>query len=209
MPREFTDTIDTPEALREVVGLPRDAAVRKDIAHIDAHLRAFIAKSPFLLLGTSSAAGNCDVSPKGDAPGFVHVLDEHTIVIPDRPGNQRADSLSNIVENPHVGLLFIVPGKDETLRVNGTAQLVRDADILDACAVGDKRPKLAIAVDVQEAFLHCARCFKRSKVWETDTWPARDELASMAQMMVDQLKLDPAILPQVEQAVEAGNRTLY
>ncbi len=185
MPREFTDTITTLEGLREVVGTPRDAAVRKDIGHIDAHCRAFIAKAPFMLLGTSSADGTCDVSPKGDAPGFVHVLDEHTLVIPDRPGNQRADSLGNIIANPHVGLLFIVPGKDETLRVNGDARLVRDADILDACAVGDKRPKLAIAVDVREAYLHCARCFRRSKVWETDTWPAGDELASMAEMMVE------------------------
>src|SRR5262249_11544674 len=130
MAHEFTDTIDTLEDLREVVGLPRDAAVRKDIGHVDAHLRAFIAKSPFLVLATSSADGTCDVSPKGDAPGFVHVLDEHTIVIPDRPGNQRADSLSNIIANPQVGLLFLVPGKDETLRVNGAARLVRDADIL-------------------------------------------------------------------------------
>ena len=134
--------------LRELVGAPSERAVKKQLAALDVHCRSFIAKSPFVLLGTAGPDGRCDVSPKGDRAGFVLVLDEETLVIPDRPGNKRLDSLQNIVTNPHVGLLFLIPRMDETLRVNGTAELVRDDDLLDRLAVEGKRPLLGIVVHV-------------------------------------------------------------
>jgi PPOX class probable FMN-dependent enzyme len=204
----FTDVITNIDQLRAVVPEPREAAIKKDIGVLDEHCRAIIARSPFVLLATSGASGTCDVSPKGDVPGFVQVLDEHTLVLPDRPGNRRLDSYTNVLENPHVGLIFIVPGMDETLRVNGGAQIVRDEAVLERCAVDGKRPRLAIAVDVQEAYIHCPKCFLRSKLWDTSTWRARSELPSMGAMMVDMMKLDiPA--EQVDKALEAGNKQLY
>jgi hypothetical protein len=205
---KFDDVITTVAQLREIVPEPREAAIKKDIGVLDAYCRAIIARSPFVLVATSGASGTCDVSPKGDVPGFVQVLDEHTLVIPDRPGNRRLDSFRNILENPHVGLIFIVPGMDETLRVNGGAQIVRDAAILARCAVDGKRPQLAIAVEVQEAFIHCPKCFLRSKLWDTSTWRPRSDLPSMAQIMVDQLKVDVPV-EQVEQSLDAAHRKLY
>ena len=204
----FTDVISSVAQLREIVAEPREAAVQKDIGVLDKHCRALIARSPFVLVATSGAGGTCDVSPKGDAPGFVQVLDDHTLVIPDRPGNRRLDSFRNIIENPHVGLIFIIPGMDETLRVNRAAQIIRDADVLERCAVEGKRPQLAIAVDVQEAFIHCPKCFLRSKLWDTSTWRPRSELPSMAEIMVDQLKIDVPV-ETVEQALDAAHQKLY
>jgi hypothetical protein len=204
----FTDVITSIDELRTVVPEPREAAVKKDIGVLDVHCRTLIARSPFVLVATSAADGRCDVSPKGDAPGFVQVLDEHTLVIPDRPGNRRMDSYGNILENPHVGLIFLIPGMDETLRVNGAARIIRDAAVLERCAVDGKRPQLAIAVDVQEAFIHCPKCFLRSKMWDTSTWRPRSELPSMAQIMVDQLKIDVPV-EQVDQALNAAHEKLY
>ena len=204
----FNDIITSVAQLREIVAEPREAAVKKDIGVLDRHCRNLIAHSPFVLVATSGANGTCDVSPKGDAPGFVQVVDDHTLVIPDRPGNRRMDSFRNVIENPHVGLIFIIPGMDETLRVNGAAQIVRDTDLLDRCTVEGKRPQLAIAVTVQEAFIHCPKCFLRSKVWDTSTWRPRSELPSMAEIMVDQLKVDIPV-EDVERALDAANKRLY
>ncbi len=204
----FSDVITSIEHLREIVAEPREAAVKKDIGVLDVHCRALIARSPFVLVATSGASGTCDVSPKGDAPGFVQVVDDHTLVIPDRPGNRRLDSYRHLIENPHIGLIFLIPGMDETLRVNGAAQIIRDAAVLERSAVEGKRPQLAIAVDVQEAFIHCPKCFLRSKVWDTSTWRPRSELPSMAQIMVDQLKIDVPV-ETVEQALDAAHQKLY
>ena len=137
----FRDAVTSAEALRALVGKPSELAVRKEISHLDAHCRAFIARSPFVLIATSGASGRADVSPKGDPPGFVQVLDEHRLVIPDRPGNRRLDGMRNLLENPHVGLLFLIPGLEETLRVNGRAWIIRDEEVLARCAVmGSARP---------------------------------------------------------------------
>jgi PPOX class probable FMN-dependent enzyme len=160
--RRFKDVVRTVEELRALMGEPSELAVRKDIGHLDQHCRAFIARSPFVLIATSDRSGRCDVSPKGDAPGFVEVLDERHLVIPDRPGNKRFDGIRNLLENPGIGLLFLLPRSEETLRVNGRAQIVRDADVLARFTVQGKLPQLAIAVEVQESFLHCAKCVKRS-----------------------------------------------
>src|SRR5260370_21615555 len=147
--RPMTSTAE----LREMVGSPTVRAVRKQLAALDAHCRAFIAHSPFMLLGTAAPDGRCDVSPKGDQPGFVLVEDDTTVVIPDRPGNKRFDSLQNILRNPHVGLLFLIPGMDETLRVNGTAALVQDDDLLEGLAGARKPAGPAHAGDAEAACL--------------------------------------------------------
>ena len=204
----FSHPIATLEQLRQVIAEPNELARRKQISVIDEHCRAFIARSPFLFLATSNARGDCDVSPKGDAPGFVQVLDETTIAIPDRPGNNRLDSLSNIIENPHAGVLFIIPGAEWTLRINGRATIVRDEHILQRCAVGGKQPALAIAVEVEEAFLHCPKCFLRSKLWESEGWLAKDEL-SFAQIVRDHVQLQDVPLKVIEQALDKAHETLY
>ena len=205
----FQEVVTSVAELRAIVGEPSEVARRKEIAALDEHCRAFIERSPFLLLGTAGAEGRCDVSPKGDAPGFVLVLDEQMLAIPDRPGNRRVDSLSNIVENPHVGLLFLIPGLEETLRVNGRAQIVRDAALLDRLAVQGKRPLLAIVVEVQEAFLHCARSFKRAGLWNGGADQPRAELPTLARMLMDQVGPTDCTLDELEARVEHSYRNLY
>jgi PPOX class probable FMN-dependent enzyme len=192
--------------LRELVGEPSERARLKQLPALDAHCRAFIARSPFLLLGTANAAGTCDVSPKGDAPGFVPVLDATTLVIPDRPGNRRFDSLQNILENPHVGLLFLIPGMDETLRVNGIARLTRDPSVLDLMAVGGKQPLLGILVNVQECFLHCARSFLRAQLWDPSQFMQRDDMPSLTRMIQDQIRSTEQTDAEHERLVVEGER---
>jgi len=158
----FKNLVTSEQELRDMFGFPSDRAVLKEQSVLDEHSRAFIARSPFLLMATSNSAGRCDVSPKGDAPGFVLVVDDTHLVIPDRPGNKRFDGLRNLLENPHVGLIFIVPGREETLRVNGRACIVKDEAVLAPLAVKGKQPPLGIGVEVEECYLHCAKAFKRS-----------------------------------------------
>ncbi|MGH7400654.1 MAG: pyridoxamine 5'-phosphate oxidase family protein [Candidatus Rokuibacteriota bacterium] len=194
----FKDTVTSKEELRAIFGAPGERAVQKERARLDVHSRAFIASAPFVLLATSSAAGRCDVSPKGDAPGFVLVLDDTHLVVPDRLGNNRIDGLTNIVENPHVGMIFLIPGREDTLRVNGRASIVRDSEILARLEVQGKRPKVAIGVEVQECFLHCAKALKRSGLWDRERWPDVAGLPSMARMLWDQIEAKPAGLAGVE-----------
>ena len=182
----FTDLVTSEVALRELLGHPGELVIRKQLSALDGHCRAFIALSPFLAIGTTSATGTCDVSPRGDAPGFVAVLDERTLAIPERPGNRRFDTLRNILQTGAVGLLFLIPGIEETLRVNGRASLVRDAALLERLAARGKPPWLAIGVEVEECFLHCAKAFKRAQLWEAASWPERTALPSLAQMLLDQ-----------------------
>jgi PPOX class probable FMN-dependent enzyme len=187
------DQIRTLEELRRIIAEPEEATERIEIPALDEHCRALIALSPFVFVATSNANGDCDVSPKGDAPGFVHVLDEHTLLIPDRKGNRRADSLRNILENPHAGLLFMIPGVDWTLRVNGRAAVVRDDDLRAKMAVGGVSPELAIMIDVQEAFLHCPRCVLRANLWDTAGWMPKDKQPSFAKIMRDHTKYDVTV----------------
>jgi uncharacterized protein len=185
----FKDIVTSREELRAIFGAPGERARLKERAHLDGHTREFIARSPFVLLATSDRAGRCDVSPKGDAPGFVMVLDDTHLVIPDRVGNNRIDGLTNIVENPHLGMIFLIPGREDTLRVNGRACIVRDGDILSRLEVQGKQPKVAIGVEVEECFLHCAKAFKRSGLWERERWPDVAGLPSMARILWDQIDL--------------------
>jgi uncharacterized protein len=162
--------ITSPEELRELLGSPMPRAVAKERPALHPRDREWLANSPFVLIATADADGNCDVSPKGDPPGFAYVIDDHTIAIPERPGNKRADGYLNILSNPHVGLIFFVPGRNETLRINGRARLVREAPFLDEMIVKGNRPQLAVVVDIDTIFFHCAKAFLRSQLWKPESW---------------------------------------
>lgn len=175
---EITDPADLRALLGEVA--PRVATKERPVLH--ARDREWIALSPFLVMSTCDADGNCDASPKGDPAGFVRVLDDTTLAIPERPGNRRADGYLNILANPHVGLLFVIPGRSETLRINGRARLVRDAPYFDDMVVRGHRPILAVEVQIDQIFFHCAKAFMRSHLWEPDQWP-QDTLPSAARLV--------------------------
>jgi PPOX class probable FMN-dependent enzyme len=198
----FTDVITTESELREVFGWPSERAANKQIDRLDEHCRAIINKSPFLLLGTSAPSGRCDVSPKGDYPGFVRVLDDRTLAIPDLPGNNRLDTLTNILTNPQVGLIFMIPGMNETLRVNGKVRLVRDADLLESMAYKGKLPRLAIVVDVEEVFTHCPKAFLRSKLWSEESRIDRNELPSFAEILRDHVGIAECDVEELQRELD-------
>jgi len=162
--------IETVEALRARMGEPSKMVAAKVDDRLDAFARDFIARSPFLVLSTADATGRQDASPKGDAPGFVAVEDERTLVIPDRKGNKLLYGLENILQNPHVGVIFLVPGCEETLRVNGRAEITADPELLSALAARDQDALIAIRVRIDEVFFHCAKAFRRSQLWRPETW---------------------------------------
>jgi len=178
--------VETEQSLRSLYGETHSLAVKKCLPALDDYCREYISRSPFLCLSTQHANGTADVSPRGDPPGFVHILDPNTVVIPDRPGNNRLDSLSNILTNPSVGLLFLVPGFDDTLRVNGRAFLTRDPDLLKSLAVRHRQPTLAIVVEIREVFLHCAKAFRRAKLWQPESLQDRQQLPSLAAIVTEQ-----------------------
>ncbi len=178
--------VDDLEALRGAYPATHELASKKALPRLDKHARDFIARSPFLCLGTQDRDGRADVSPRGDPVGFVQVLDDETIAIPDRPGNNRLDSLANIVENPSVGVLFVIPGFDDTLRLNGQATLVNDPALLQQMQVQDRVPRLAIVIKVTEVFIHCAKAFRRSSLWDPATFQDRKEMPSLMKIMLDQ-----------------------
>jgi uncharacterized protein len=186
----FKKPITSREALRTVIREPSGLVIAKEINFLDEHCKSLIALSPFILIATSNKQGRCDVSPKGDPPGFVQVLSDKHLAIPDRPGNARLDSIENILENPHIGLLFVIPGTRETLRINGKATIIQDDDVLERAIVDGKRPTLAIGVEVQEAFIHCAKAFIRSNLWKSETWPSLAHLPSFAKMLIDHVNAE-------------------
>ncbi|HUQ74537.1 MAG TPA: pyridoxamine 5'-phosphate oxidase family protein [Burkholderiales bacterium] len=200
----MTDLVSSEEALRAVLGQPARRALDKQIDRLDEHCRTLIARSPFVVVSSADAQGRPDASPKGDAPGFVRVLDERTLAIPDRPGNRRADTFRNVLANPRVGLLFLIPGRPETLRVNGTARITRDLSVREQMAAQGKVPALALVVSVEEAFVHCGKCMLRSRLWEPASWPPVADLPSHARCLLDQAK--PA---QTLEEVEASVRESY
>ena len=187
----FQRTISSIDELVAVIGVPSELVVKKQLAELDGHMRSFIAESPFVLLGTVGASGACDVSPRGDVPGsLAKIIDAHTFIIPDRRGNRRADSLRNIVETGRVGLLFMIPGRGETLRVNGNASLIRDEEILAPMSMEGKQPAIGIAVEVKECFLQCAKAVIRSKLWEGRIGGPTSHQPCFAEILLDQTKLD-------------------
>ena len=179
--------ITTEAELRALYAAPAERALRKELDHLDRHCRRFIAYSPFAVLATADAEGRQDATPRGGAPGFVQVADDHTLLLPDRPGNNRLDSLANLTQRPEVGLLFMVPGVDETLRVNGTAELRDDPDLTGRFAASGRSPRIVIQITVREAYLHCAKALMRSRLWDPDVQIERTELPTMGQMVRDQI----------------------
>lgn len=175
-------TIDTESALSELLGDPSELVRRKISAHLNPLTRAWIERSPFVCLATSDESGNCDVSPRGDPAGFVRILDDETLLVPERPGNKLADSLRNILRNPHVALIFIIPGVSDTFRVNGRATLTTDAALLAPCAVEGKLPKLGILVDIDSAYTHCSKAFLRSELWNPERFVERSSLPSSGEI---------------------------
>lgn len=178
----MTTEITTAEELTELLGTPNRRARDKERTVLHARDREWLAASPFCLVATADADGNCDVSPKGDPPGFTLVLDEATIAIPERPGNRRADGYRNILANPHVGLIYLIPGRTDTLRINGRARLVRDAPYFADMVVKGHRPVLAIEVAIEQIFSHCPKAFLRSELWQPETWRP-DALPSRARLV--------------------------
>ncbi|HEY1367251.1 MAG TPA: pyridoxamine 5'-phosphate oxidase family protein [Gaiellaceae bacterium] len=169
--------------LRSVIGEPSELIRSKINDRLTELTRQFVERSPFLCLATSAADGTCDVSPRGDPAGFVKVLDERRLLLPDRPGNRLADSFRNVLENPHVALIFIIPGIGDTFRVNGRASIVEDPELLAPCAVEGKVPKLGLLIEVDEAYTHCPKAFLRAGLWDPDRYVDRSELPSSGELM--------------------------
>ncbi|MEV0698996.1 MSMEG_1061 family FMN-dependent PPOX-type flavoprotein [Saccharopolyspora sp. NPDC050389] len=197
-----------PAEVRARLGEPEAMIKEKKQDHIDAFARRFIAHSPFLTLATADAAGRMDCSPRGDYPGFVKVLGEHTLAIPDRPGNKIADSFTNLAENDGVGLLFFIPGMRETLRVNGRAYPTDEPEVLARMQTEAREPVLAIVVEVAEVYFHCGRALIRSRLWDPASQALAEEMPSVGEVAAAQMgvDIDPALL---EQVLEAGYRELY
>ena len=207
----FDPVITTESQLRDVYRPPGDVVGQKVLDRLDRHARAFIEVAPFVLVGTASPDGTADVSPKGGPPGFVVVLDDQRLAIADLAGNNLLDSITNIVRGSGIGLLFLVPGVDETLRVNGVACVTTDPSVLDACAVKDRRPKAAIGVTVTQQYMHCAKAFRRSRLWSTETWPDPGTLPSLGCILRDQMaSFSEVPVGVLEDMIEADNaRTLW
>jgi len=189
MDPRFAEVVTSESELRALIGHPSEVVVKGRLDALDDHCRAYIAKSPFVIVASADGAGGMNVSPKGDPPGFVRVLDDSTIAIPERPGNRRADTFSDLLQNPHVALIFLIPGKQETLRVSGTAIMVRDRWLCDRMAIAGKAPALALVVTIREVSIHCAKCVIRSKLWDPGHWPDLAGVPSLARAIVDQARM--------------------
>lgn len=186
----FDGIISDVEALREVLGQPMALAVDKVIDRIDDFSRAIIEKSPFALLASATSGAYPDVSPKGDPAGFVRVINEKCIAIPDRPGNRRGDTLTNLLDNPYLAVIFLIPGKGETLRVSGECRIVRDQALRESMAVNGRVPDLAIVMHVERVLIHCPKCVVRSNLWDPEAWPDTSDLPNMAEAMIAHTKID-------------------
>jgi uncharacterized protein len=196
--------------LRDLLGTPSGRAVSKERTRLHAVDREWLAISPFCVIATSDARGNCDASPKGDPAGhLVHILDDATVAIAERPGNKRADGYLNVLANPHAGIISLVPGRNETLRINGRARLLRDAPFFDDLAVRGQRPILALLLDIEQIFFHCQKSFLRSRLWQPDSWQA-DALPSHA-TLVKRIQETPETLEELEEHYAPANyqRLLY
>ncbi|OBK73737.1 MSMEG_1061 family FMN-dependent PPOX-type flavoprotein [Mycobacterium sp. 1274761.0] len=188
MRREVT----TLDELREIVGHPNTYVANKVSARLSPAQQDWLAHSPLGFVATTDASGRVDVSPKGDPPGFVHIIGDTTIAIPERPGNKRVDGYLNVLQRPHVGTLFVIPGRGDTLRINGVARILADADYFDAMIVEGKRPILALEIDIEEVFFHCPKAFLRSDAWNPDSWnpTAVPSVARLAQAIKKDMDLD-------------------
>ena len=204
--QRFRSLVTSVDELTTLIGVPGELAVKKQLFELDSHMRSFIARSPFLLLGTFGRNGACDVSPRGDAHGLATVLDSKTLIIPDRRGNRRADSLRNILETGRVGLLFLIPGMGETLRVNGRACLIRDDDVLASLAAEGVQPQVGIAVEVEECFLQCAKAIIRSRLWDNGVGDHGPALPCFAEILIDQTKIAGETVESLNRQIEDSYR---
>ncbi len=198
--------ITSIDQLREIYDQPKPAPAHKVIDHIDEHVASFIAGSPFVLMSTVSADGRMDVSPKGETPGFIKILDSKTLIFPDRPGNNRIDGLQNIVETGRIGLIFLVPGVRETLRINGSAIVSIDPDLMSKLEIDGKQPRTVTVITVEEVFMHCSRAVIRSNLWDPAAQVERSQLPSMGTILaahtngiVDQCDYDENLPTRVKE----------
>ena len=200
--------IETVEALRSHYGKAKERALGKEVHYLDRHCRRYISLSPFITIASQGADGRADCSPRGETPGFVQVLDDHHLAIPDRPGNNRLDTLTNIIENPAVAILFVVPGFREIFRVNGRAEVRDDADLRERFEVNGKQPATVIVVEVEAAYIHCAKAVMRAKLWEEESKTLRDAMPSLTEIIADQMGVTPAKETE-EEMLAAYEKVLY
>lgn len=204
----FEEVITTRQRLRELSRQPSQRASNKIIDHVDDICRRFIAACPFVMVASRGADGRMELSPKGDPPGFVAVLDEKTLAIPDRPGNHRLDTFENLLSYPDVALFFLIPGNGDTLRVSGKGRIVRDSSLQARLAVNGKDPNLVLIVTVEEAFMHCPKCMVRSRLWSPEHWPNRSNVPSLAEAIVAHAKPSETVT-EVQAIIDEGTARLY
>ncbi|WP_275898430.1 MSMEG_1061 family FMN-dependent PPOX-type flavoprotein [Paenibacillus sp. ALJ109b] len=185
--------ITSAEELQSMVGEPHEHVRNKAISFVDSHVQNFVSLSPIFFLSTSDREGKSDASPRGDGPGFVKVLDQHRLVYPERPGNRRIDSLLNILSNPGVGMIFLIPGLNEVLRINGTASITKDEEFIESIGWSGKTIGAAVIVDVEECFIHCPRAFKQAGLWSSETWVDQENLPSTSEMFRAHLQINGLI----------------
>jgi PPOX class probable FMN-dependent enzyme len=198
------DELKTPDAVRAHYEPPHPLVLRKQLGRLDRHCRAFIAASPFYVIASSDAQGRLDATPRGDRPGAVAVIDDTTLLLPDRRGNNRVDTMLNLAENPHVGLLFLVPGRVETLRVNGRAAITINADQLALLAAEGRSPRAAIRVEIEEVYFQCGKALIRSELWNPERHVSPDTLAPLGEALADQIGLDDGL--SLEDSIQADYR---
>ncbi|MCA0972614.1 pyridoxamine 5'-phosphate oxidase family protein [Halobacillus litoralis] len=207
---ETYSKVNSVKQLQSIQGTPGRVAANKVIHHLDENCRNFIAHSPFATISTSNESGHCDASPRGDGPGFAMILDSETLVLPERIGNKRMDSMLNLLENPGIGLLFMIPGVNETLRINGKAYISDDRRLLEPLEDKGHVPNVAIVIHVEECFIHCAKAFIRSHLWKPDHWPNTEELFTPAKMIAAHVKLDGVDAISVQKSLdESYTKRLY
>ena len=198
MNSKATHYIKAPKELRDLMGEPKELAARKSVSKLDRYSKEYISRSPFVCIGSADKNGKADVSPRGDPPGFVQVLDDSTLFIPDRPGNRRVDTMSNIISNPEIALLFLIPGFNDTLRVNGRAEVVRDDTLNAKSEVKGRQPTVGIKMHVEQVFFHCSKAFKRSGIWDADNRQDRTEMPSIGRMILEQTAEPTSIISEAE-----------
>lgn len=204
MPTRFQNMVADAAELESLIGLPSELVIKKQLAELDDHMKAFVARSPFLLLGTVGKNGLCDVSPRGDVPSAAKVLDSRTLAIAERPGNRRADSLRNIIETGRAGLLLLAPGVGETLRINGRACVMRDDEVLASLAINGKQPVVGIGVEVEECYFQCAKALIRSKLWDNGTRGPHCSDFDFAQVLIDQTQIEGQCVESLKHLIETS-----
>lgn len=205
----YSDIVNSTDELERICGKPLPQIIDKELSALDQMCRDFIATSPFCLIASANPDGHLDISPRGDPAGFVQILSDTLIAIPDRPGNKRVDTFHNVLKDPRVSLIFFVPGKMETLRLRGTACICADPDLLQSMALNARAPKLALLVHVETVFAHCPKCVIRANLWQPEQWPDSSSLPNMNAMMVKHAKIDKTPDEWFESLKEAGELDLY